>query len=576
MTKVFPALNPTAAEAILHYNMPIFRNFVIFACALVFFARTDSATQQPHSRSQVVIIEPRTASGKVQTAIKKYSRLRDYYVKSTTSRLHVLLAGIHLYPYFIIANTVAVASNSTLLEIDELCQFSGDCDATDIPPYPRILPSVPVIERSSIFNKTVFSIWNEYCSEYSLTSECTNLRIQKFAQPQERSSRRYQPHFFLISTDVSTFFYCGVAKKLQFSPWSFTIFMIPFDNYTWMCLFAAFVALITLFNWLPYPERMSSVLMKITTPLLGFGTQPLSTHSHTFILWMVVSTILVTFYSGEITSSIISPTPDDVIRNIPELYKRNYTLHFPNFQNYDELFDATMNSMKSTSATRKALEFFKMNKILDLDIFDVAGFDNVYMNDRTFTVLLWRLALHYAETGNRRIMGAAKGTGVNTRKCYVGEEYLSYDIEFFAILPAENFKLVRAFQSLDQAGIVQRFLDELRGVLTFDRVQDRVRLMGKTNLNHEKQTKPESLKWHGKTVTIFLLWILGSLASLTLLLWEIFVSKKSVCLHSQFGIPVCLKVENNFSFVKEVTTNYELKHSHYVFLQVKTNTLNPF
>lgn len=53
-------------------------------------------------------------------------------------------------------------------------------------------------------------------------------------------------------------------------------------------------------------------------------------------------------------------------------------------------------------------------------------------------------------------------------------------------------------------------------MMAFARVPDRVRLAGKINFNSEKEKYPEELRWHGKTITIFLLWMFGSLASVAM------------------------------------------------------------
>lgn len=492
--------------------MNILRNLVFFATTLLQI--TQSISQPTHARhsKSLVILEPRVHNVHLEPATNDFSRLRDYYLKSATSHANVFISGINFYPYIVIANIVASAANKTLVEVHELYEIPGDNDLVEIFQFPRILPSVALLERTSILNMTVFSIWTEYCSKFSLT--CLQPNSQRFTQ--SVNNRPSHPHFFLIGTDMLTFLYCGVPERLQISPWSFGIFMIPFDNYIWTCLLVTVITLAVVLKLQTSRERMSSTILKILAPLLGCGAQ--SRPSKMLILWMIIATILGTLYSGEITSSVISPTFANVFNNIQELYRQNYTLHMDT--NQDGLLDETLKSMKPSSSTRKALEYFKVHKILDLNTFIVTGYDEIFMGDKTFTILPSRLALYFAQVGSKRNL--ARTMDGPTRQCYVGEEYIPYDLEFFVILSAENNNLVDAFSSLEHAGIVQRFLDESRGMMAFGRVQDRVRLASKTNLNHERNARSELLRWCGKTVTIFLLWIFGTFISLLLFGGEIF------------------------------------------------------
>lgn len=83
-----------------------------------------------------------------------------------------------------------------------------------------------------------------------------------------------------------------------------------FDNSTWMYILLSMMGLTLHLNQ-NFTENSSTSLLSSASSLFDFGTQSLSGHSGVFILWMGISLILITFYSGEITSTIISSPPEE-------------------------------------------------------------------------------------------------------------------------------------------------------------------------------------------------------------------------------------------------------------------------
>lgn len=87
--------------------------------------------------------------------------------------------------------------------------------------------------------------------------------------------------------------------------------------------------------------------------------------------------------------------------------------------------------------------------------------------------------------------------------------------------------LVVAFQRLYRAGIVQIYLEEAESVSTFERGQDRIGLVGKTNFNYERDVGVvETLKWQGKMITILILWMICKATTLI----SFFSELSSLCL----------------------------------------------
>lgn len=99
-------------------------------------------------------------------------------------------------------------------------------------------------------------------------SGCLDQPIKKFTSSGSKNAK-YLPIFFLLGSDIINIFYCDIPKKLKISPWSLSIFLIPFDNYTWISLTVALIILTKLINLETYPARISSTMMSIITALLA-------------------------------------------------------------------------------------------------------------------------------------------------------------------------------------------------------------------------------------------------------------------------------------------------------------------
>lgn len=138
--------------------MNTFRNFILHGHA------TCSTNLHSHVSRKIVILKPHSPpiQGVLETVLKNYSRIRDYYLPPSTNFAHVYASGIHFYPYLIIVNSIADAVNATLLEENQLCEQTDHCDLSGINSYPKILTEVPVVEERAIYNGALFSIWEKY------------------------------------------------------------------------------------------------------------------------------------------------------------------------------------------------------------------------------------------------------------------------------------------------------------------------------------------------------------------------------------------------------------------------------
>lgn len=69
-----------------------------------------------------------------------------------------------------------------------------------------------------------------------------------------------------------------------------------------------------------------------------------------------MSSILANFYTADITSMVIRPSPDDIIGSLSQLQDSNYSPHEYISQKTFRLVSNTVKSLEQNSGTQKAME----------------------------------------------------------------------------------------------------------------------------------------------------------------------------------------------------------------------------
>lgn len=481
---------------------------IIFAIILLLVTQMALSARDPDSRGKLAILELPFFGirGAFSYVIENYSRLRDYYARPNQLNIH--LTHSYFYPWLVVSNIVTSAANRTLIEPEDLCDYVDNCDDdAETSNIPKILPRLPVVVVFEGYDYSALSIWDNHCS---LSKRCGSKfsGFSRFGEQREVES----PSMSLVKSELINFAYCAVPQKVRVSSWAFGIFTDPFGNIVWIVLSISFTIL-SLVMYISKQSQTLTMLLSMFSAMILNSTHVSLRNSRLFMLWTFASIILINFYTADITSTVISPPPDDVITSFRELDQRNFTLHEWKEESYIKFLNNSVSAMKPNSPTRRVLESIFTKAILDITLENFVG--SIIFGENKFIIHTWEIVMYLASLGHREIKKKEHIQQEKIeRKCYVGKELIRYDEIFFATLPSGNRELADRFQKLLDFGIVQRFYQEMEGVVTSERVQDRSRIVGRTNMKGSEDSSPESLKLRGKAVTIFLLWIFCAAISL--------------------------------------------------------------
>lgn len=386
----------------------------------------------------------------IQKAISSYSRLADYH--SAASLDHAW--NFRFYPRITVLNILAKAANATMTYGDKL---------VDKHPQIKLLPS---------------SIWSPLV-DYQ--NKSYNMSGDKFPQ-----------NVLIIKVEPNNcaFIYCDFIRQEDISEWDFTLLLIPFDKRTWLLLIIVFLVVV------PLSGKFSSVIMPILSATFSIGTTGLAEKSKIFILWMAMCMILGNMYSGEVTSKIMVPPKDAVLTEFWQLEDRNYTAIAP--QSTNQMLGNVINYLENIRSTsgQIAKRLLETVKIVDAQIIN----EILLFNTSRFVVIGPWTYIHLVDWSCRSL-----ARNQEERKCHLGKELVQMGDNFVIFLPPRNSELATTYQKLIEAGIHQRWDQEVNGIMHSQRVQDRVRVKSPTTILEEAvPVKAQRLK--GKMVTMFLLW----------------------------------------------------------------------
>lgn len=249
-------------------------------------------------------------------------------------------------------------------------------------------------------------------------------------------------------------------------------------------------------------HRTLSMFMPLLSGTLQLGTlkTPNRRRSCLFCLWVIMCTTLVSYYSGEITGTLVSPIQDDIIKNLQGLRDRNFTL-VVFMADVSKFLESIKVSFKSTSSKRALIRFF-----LDCHKVSTKGdLQTLFLQNNRFSIAPWEYAIYMMRTGDDFNKRLGKSSTEIARRCYIGQELLLHDEEFFVTVPPGNDRLTVIYQQLTQGGISQRFWQEVEDMQTSQRVQDRVRITSRSKIRNEELLGNITLQ--GKMITVFLLWL---------------------------------------------------------------------
>lgn len=190
-----------------------------------------------------------------------------------------------------------------------------------------------------------------------------------------------------------------------------------------------------------------------------------------FQIWMLGCTILSTYYLGDLSSEMISPTQEMHLTTFDELIENNYSLLYnsqlykrrvwenvassPEFWNHTGNLGAKILTLLDTAKVTKSEKDF-------LGSFVIA--------DKTALVANWMVAMGFAQKGNHFI---DKHGAEQERGCYVGKELRLHTNFWYSLSGRHKERMGRKFRHMFEAGFLHVWLEASKAVTVVSRVQDR-------------------------------------------------------------------------------------------------------
>lgn len=428
----------------------------------------------------------------VTEVLEKFARMRDFY--NQVNRLHTLI---------IIGDLVAKGSNATL--VFRKFEFLNDTDFKLS--YPTILPFLGTLlgkERTPLFLR------GNYQSQLS-----NNFKVA-------------MPLFAQIDSFQFNIVYCDVPKTEKLTALqALSIFINPFDNYTWFGVFISFFLVsVTIYlsgllnNQKDFSTAMLIAFASLLSPIMGNTSlnDKLKSSSVIFIIWLFCCVVLINSYAGLMSSVIIIPISDDVIRNLDELLTMGYRLVYP-----------LPNWVASDTNLAKKSNITALAKLLEKPIMEKDYIKELIIHDKRAFFSIWQIAMGVAFSAKELLKQQQEKFGansINQKECYVGGEVLQTGEMYYGFLPPSSNKYAyRAFQRIFDAGIYRYWMNEYSALSHSKRVQDRVKVKSSTQLFRERQQTIKPLDLGGKINTIFGIWGVGILVSAVLFTKEVLIDR---------------------------------------------------
>lgn len=330
-----------------------------------------------------------------------------------------------------------------------------------------------------------------------------------------------RPVFFKKESPHFNFAYCSVPRRKFESSWNFRIFTVPFDVWTWVVL-TILLLLVSIIVSISARQDFITTFISSLAALLDNEIRHF-TNSKLYILWLFTTLLIVDFYSGEITSRVIAPPEEILLKSLSDLDKHNFKIIFPHELPLIAISESNKETghlsgnLKENSRILKRLT--KNSTVLSVMV-DDTFMKTLVGEHNVATIVGYCYAIWHASNGNRYIM-RNESPSTRNKRCHIGQELIQIIGERYVVLtPPGSEKLANVFEKLLASGIIQRWDQEAIWLMYARRVQDRGQVISKTMLAKEPTTF-QKLRIEGKMVTIFWLWILCILISCTALMCEL-------------------------------------------------------
>lgn len=406
-------------------------------------------------------------------------RLRDIYIKNgnpPNELAHIL----------VICNIIATAVNRSLTE--------GAYSISENVKGPAVVPSIRTYDQKS---RTIKNLWTIYKNR-TAKNQLSNFELPEFKE---------------VTPFNTNFAYCGIPHKISDKFWSLRIFTDSFDKHTWLVL--AFLIILTGIILSIYASSIIGVFLTLSV-LLSAGPSGIKSgkklqQNFFLVIWMLCSTILINYYTGDVTSLLITPPEDQIIENITEIYRQNYTFAMQ-YGYILTLFNETYQETAVAEQTydtpaRKALREMYRKAV----VIEGTEFFKALASPGKYCALHYEVgALKIANTANEYIAEEYKKNPKLRRrakkKCYVGRKIFSNGELYYGFLPPGSKQLAKLFQFIAESGIYDRWADEYNGIQSSIRVQDRNKVLSPVEFLKDVEDTVKPLHIDGRVGKVFLIW----------------------------------------------------------------------
>ncbi|CAL8087590.1 unnamed protein product [Orchesella dallaii] len=404
---------------------------------------------------------------------RNYSQKRNYH------------SNPPLYgPFYVTSKILSDAVNATLL-------VRAEAEAENISSvfYPLVSPTVQIYEMGGT---PLIKFWEKY--------------------------KRRSVHIARLTSLGFNFAYCSHPNVILEKAWNISVLVNAFDFKVWLTLFLA-IFLISLklatkllngVLLLQY-RTFGSVIFKVSSAIIASvgNTQK----SSLFLLWLFMCTVLVNYYTGSITSKLISPPEEETMTEISQVLKNNYSIIFEDIvhlgtvkatvQSYaQESNDHKSNVRKDLQSVHSLLNRLSRKSLIQDHTEYVR---NVSYSEKVVILYIWPFIMKTVSDANN-LIAKEQPKASERRHCYIGKEIIPSGEVFFGFGNHGSERLQGVFQSSYEAGLHLYWMSEFVHMSYAKRVQDRLKVVSPTHIKYDFISTVSALRMEGKVLTVFFVW----------------------------------------------------------------------
>lgn len=349
------------------------------------------------------------------------------------------------------------------------------------------------------------------------------------------------------------FIYCGSKAITHDSIWDSSYLLESFSLRMWLAILLSTIC-IALLAFRAYQIKalfsiyQLNLLASLSVLLTPGFTKPHHVaykYSKLFVMWMLSSLIIATYYTGDMTSKVITPPPEVTITDLPGIRDKRYSLQYTS--DIKGMLHYNLGTLHGFPIYVNP-NFKLIKKLLKGDLVERGHIGNspqeflkfvlmMLEKEDSATLMWWQAALNLASEINDFVSkrGASSNVTISSchwnKKCHIGKHLISTGLSFFGFVPPGSVRLAHGLQIVIEFGIVARWIREHYELHYAERAQDRVRFVAPTKLPKDEDRNVIKLAIQGKIAAIFVLWGAGCFVCAICLFLEFF---NKFCLPENF------------------------------------------